>query len=158
MIAERLLELLHASGQTLSIAESVTGGAIAKAITDVPGSSSVFLGGLVTYATESKVSLLGISREVIDRHGVVSQEVALEMARSVRAQLGSTWAIATTGVAGPGPHHGIPAGVVWIAISGPSEVTERLALGDIGRDQVRAGAVTGALALLSRILRPSQPR
>ena len=118
----------------------------------MPGSSSVFLGGLITYATDSKVALLGIPRELIDRHGVVSEEVAIEMARSVRERLGSTWGVATTGVAGPGPHHGVPAGQVWIAISGPSEVTERLSLGDIGRDHVRDGAVTGALALLGRIL------
>jgi len=152
MSAQRLLSLLHDSHQTLSVAESVTGGAIAKAITDVPGSSSVFLGGLITYATDSKVALLGIPRELIDRHGVVSEEVAIEMARSVRERLGSTWGVATTGVAGPGPHHGVPAGQVWIAISGPSEATERLSLGDIGRDHVRDGAVTGALALLGRIL------
>ena len=152
MNAQRLLSHLHHSSQTLAVAESVTGGAIAKAITDVPGSSSVFLGGLITYATDSKVALLGIPRELIDRHGVVSEEVAIEMARSVRERLGSTWGVATTGVAGPGPHHGVPAGQVWIAISGPSEATERLSLGDIGRDHVRDGAVTGALALLGRIL------
>ena len=152
MNAQRLLSHLHDSHQTLAVAESVTGGAIAKAITDVPGSSSVFLGGLITYATDSKVALLGIPRELIDRHGVVSEEVAIEMARSVRERLGSTWGVATTGVAGPGPHHGVPAGQVWIAISGPSEATERLSLGDIGRDHVRDGAVTGALALLGRIL------
>lgn len=153
MIAENILELLQDRNETLAVAESVTGGGISKAITDVPGSSAVFLGGFVTYATASKVELLGISSEMIEEHGVVSEEVALAMARSVRAKVGATWSIATTGVAGPGPHHGIPAGVVWIAISGPREQTERLALGDLGRDQVRGGAVTGALALLSRILR-----
>lgn len=153
MIANELLSLLQSRGETLAVAESVTGGAISKAITDVPGSSLVFLGGLVTYATDSKVQLLGIPQATIEEHGVVSEEVAIAMARSVRSRTGSTWSIATTGVAGPGPHHGIPAGVVWIAIAGPQERSERLALGDLGRDQVRSGAVIGALALLSRILR-----
>lgn len=153
MIAQELLATLQSRGETLAVAESVTGGAISKAITDVPGSSAAFLGGLVTYATDSKVKLLGISQATIDDYGVVSEEVAIAMARSVRSQVGSTWSIATTGVAGPGPHHGIPAGVVWIAIAGPQERTERLALGDLGRDQVRGGAVISALALLSRILR-----
>lgn len=153
MLAEEILGLLHKRGESLAVAESVTGGAIAKSITDIPGSSISFLGGLVTYATESKVALLGIPQEVIDRYGVVSEEVAKEMARSVRSKVGSTWSIATTGVAGPGAHHGIEAGNVWIAVSGPQEVTERLTLGDIGRDRVRNGAVTGALTLLGRILR-----
>ncbi len=153
MIAERLLSLLQEQNQTIALAESVTGGAVAKAITDVPGSSSVFLGGLVTYAPESKVTLLVIPRVLIESNGVVSREVALAMARSVRERLGASWGISTTGVAGPGPHHGVPAGEVWIAISVPTEVTEKLSLGDIGREAVRVGAVTGALALLSRILR-----
>ena len=155
MIAENILQLLQDRKETLAVAESVTGGAVSKAITDIPGSSAVFLGGFVTYATTSKVELLGISPELIENHGVVSEEVAIAMARSVRTKVGATWSVATTGVAGPGPHHGIPAGVVWIAISGPEERTERLALGDLGRDEVRGGAVTGALALLSRILRAS---
>lgn len=153
MIAQEVLDLLAMRGESLSIAESVTGGAIATAITDIPGSSHSFLGGLVTYATESKVALLGIPRALIDRHGVVSEEIATAMARAVRTKMGSTWSIATTGVAGPGPHHGIEAGTVWIAISGPDEAAELLELGDIGRDHVRSGAVAGALTLLSRILR-----
>ncbi len=153
MIAKEILELLHRKSESLSVAESITGGGIAKSITDIPGSSQTFLGGLVTYSTESKIALLGISREMIDLYGVVSEEIAIAMARAVRAKVGSTWSIATTGVAGPGPHHGIEAGTVWIAISGPEEATERLALDDIGREQVRSGAVEGALTLLGRILR-----
>ena len=153
MIASAVIDLLLERGETLAVAESITGGGIATALTDVPGSSKVFLGGAVTYATASKVSFLGIDRALIDHHGVVSQQVAEAMAEAVRERFQSTWGVATTGVAGPGPHHSVPAGEVWIAISGPESVAEHLSLGDLGRETVRSGAVTGALALLSRILR-----
>lgn len=157
MIASNVIELLLERGETLAVAESITGGGIATALTDVPGSSKVFLGGAVTYATASKVSFLGIDRALIDRSGVVSQQVAEAMAEAVRERFQSTWGVATTGVAGPGPHHGLPPGEVWIAIAGPERVAERLSLGDLGRERVRSGAVTGALALLSRILRGRHP-
>jgi nicotinamide-nucleotide amidase len=153
MIASNLIAALTERRETLAVAESLTGGLVAASLTDVPGSSRVFLGGLVTYATESKVALLGIDSGLIDRHGVCSQEVAEAMALAVRERFASTWGVATTGVAGPGPHQGIGAGEVWIAISGPQSGSEHLSLGDLGRSQVRGGAVTGALALLSRILR-----
>jgi len=153
MIASNLIALLTERKETLAVAESLTGGLVAASLTDVPGSSHVFLGGVVTYATQSKVSILGIDAPLIDRHGVFSREVAEAMAVAVRERFDSTWAVATTGVAGPGPHQGIGAGEVWIAVSGPQSASEHLSLGDLGRSQVRGGAVTGALALLSRILR-----
>lgn len=156
MIASALIDALVARGETLAVAESITGGGIATALTDVPGASKVFLGGMVTYATEAKISLLGIDPELISRSGVVSRPVAEAMARAARERCGSTWAIATTGVAGPGPHHGVAAGELWIAISGPRSEAEHLKLGDLGRERVRSGAVTGALALLSRILRADE--
>lgn len=156
MIANALIDALVSRGETLALAESITGGAIATALTDVPGASKVFLGGMVTYATETKIALLGIDPELISRHGVVSRPVAEAMADAARLKCGATWAIATTGVAGPGPHHGVAAGELWIAISGPRSEAEHLKLGDLGRERVRSGAVTGALALLSRILRADE--
>ena len=153
MIAQTLIDSLFERGETLAVAESLTGGLVAAALTDSPGASRVFRGGVVVYASESKVSLLGINQELIERHGLVSREVAEAMALAIRERFTSTWGIATTGVAGPGPHQGVPAGEVWIAVSGPTNLSEHLALGDLGRSEVRNGAVTGALALLSRILR-----
>lgn len=153
MIASDLIDRLVSRGETLALAESITGGAVATALTDVPGSSQVFLGGIVTYATTAKISLLGIDPKLIEGCGVVSREVAEAMAQAARESFGSTWSIATTGVAGPGPHHGVAAGEVWLAVSGPESQAQHLRLGDLGREQVRSGAVTGALALLSRILR-----
>ena len=137
----------------MAVAESITGGAIAAAFTEIPGASEVFLGGVVAYRNDAKVNLLGIAREVIESEGVVSREVARAMAVGARQRFHATWGIATTGVAGPGPHDGIAAGEVWIAISGPKEEAQHLSLGELGRLEVRGGAVTGALALLSRILR-----
>ena len=153
MIAASLLAELRRRGETVAVAESITGGAIAAALTEIPGASEVFLGGVVAYRNDAKVNLLGIAREVIESEGVVSREVARAMAVGARQRFQATWGIATTGVAGPGPHDGIAAGEVWIAISGPKEEAQHLSLGELGRLEVRGGAVTGALALLSRILR-----
>jgi nicotinamide-nucleotide amidase len=103
---------------------------------------------------EIKVHELSVSQDIIDKVGVVSEEVALAMADGVKARMNSTWSIASTGVAGPGPHHGIPAGTVWLAIVGPdTRETVKLALeGD--RERVRRGAVESALGVFARILAP----
>ncbi|MGA1279379.1 MAG: CinA family protein [Candidatus Nanopelagicaceae bacterium] len=153
MTAVSLLAELRRRGETVAVAESITGGAIASAFTEIPGASEIFLGGVVAYGNDAKVNLLGIAPELIESEGVVSREVASAMAIGARQRFQATWGIATTGVAGPGPHDGIAAGEVWIAISGPKEEAQHLSLGELGRLEVRGGAVTGALALLSRILR-----
>lgn len=152
MIAAEILADLRSKGHTLAVAESLTGGALAKSVTDIPGSSKVFLGGVITYSIESKVALLGLVPDEIAEHGVVSSHVAEAMADSVRMKFSSTWSIATTGVAGPGPHGGVAAGEAWIALSGPRSLTLHLSLGDLGRDEVRMSVVGSALELLSRIL------
>lgn len=153
MISAEVIDLLVQRHESIAVAESITGGLIAASLTETPGASRVFLGGCVTYATESKLALLGLDKSLIELHGVISRDVAEAMALSVREKFSSTWGVATTGVAGPGPHDGRAAGEVWIAVSGPLNATEHLALGDIGRAKVRSGAVTSALTLLSRILR-----
>lgn len=152
MTAAEILAELRSHGQTLAVAESLTGGALAKTLTEVPGSSSVFLGGVITYSIESKVDLLGLDPDEIAEHGVVSRHVAEAMAASVQTQFSSTWSIATTGVAGPGPHEGVAAGDAWIALSGPTSHSLHLSLGDLGREKVRMSVVGRALELLSRIL------
>ncbi|MBM3719817.1 MAG: CinA family protein [Actinobacteria bacterium] len=152
-LASELLELLASRGETISTAESVTGGGLASAITDVAGSSKIFAGSLVTYSDLSKVHLLGIEPDLIAKFGVVSSEVAIAMAEGAKSRLGTTWSISTTGIAGPGSFAGVPAGRVWLAVVGPISRIEKLELGDLGREQVRDGAVIGALALITRILR-----
>ncbi len=152
-LASQLIEVLASRSETLAIAESITGGGLSAAVTDVAGSSRVFMGSFVTYSESSKEILVGVSPELIEKFGVVSSEVAIAMAEGVRARLETTWSISTTGIAGPGPYGEVPAGRVWIAVAGPSSRVEKLELGDMGRERVRDGAVIGALALLTRILR-----
>ena len=151
--AQYIVETLTNRGEKIAIAESLTGGMLSAALTDVPGTSHIFLGSVIAYSVEIKIRELAVKQATIDRCGVVSEEVAFEMAEGIRSKFGSTWAISTTGVAGPGPSHSIPAGTVWIAIIGPSH-REALALALEGdRAAVRLGAVESALATLARILR-----
>ena len=99
--AAELIALLAARRQSLAVAESLTGGLLAGALTDVPGASAVFRGGVVAYATELKAVLLGVDRGLLEAHGAVSAEVAAAMAEGVRSRLGATVGAATTGVAAP---------------------------------------------------------
>src|SRR5215218_4795064 len=103
---KRVHLLLRASGSTIATAESLTGGRLAVALTDVPGASESYLGGVVTYATELKKSILDVDGELIDEHGVISAECATAMASGVRAHTGATFGLATTGVAGPSDQEG----------------------------------------------------
>ena len=152
MSAVAIVEALRERGETVAVAESVTGGGLAKALTDFEGASHIFKGGIVAYSIESKVRDLSVSEELIATQSVYSPEVALAMASGVRERFGSDWAIATTGVAGPGASHGIAAGRVWIALIGPNaREIQALELSG-GRSEVRAGAVSSALATFARIL------
>ncbi len=115
-VAARLRE----RGETLAVAESCTGGRLAAAFTEAAGASDFFLGGVVAYANEVKIGALGVYREVLERRGAVSREVALQMAQGVQRLTGASWALSTTGVAGPGGGSaGKPVGTVWIALAGP---------------------------------------
>lgn len=154
-----ILERLRKAHQTLAVAESITGGLLAGAITDISGSSDVFLGGVIAYHSRIKNELLKVDSKLIADHGVVSREVAVAMAQGARNQLGSDWAIATTGVAGPGPSQGIAAGQVWIAIAGPSaSAASREAYAELldlsgNRQEVRIATIARAFAAFTRILR-----
>ncbi len=152
-LSSAIVESLKSKGESLSIAESITGGALTSEIVSVPGASHILRGSIVAYSVEIKMRELSVPQELIDRAGVVSEEVALAMADGIRARMNTTWSIASTGVAGPGPHHGIAAGTVWLAIVGPdTRETVKLALeGD--RETVRRGAVESALGVFTRILR-----
>lgn len=146
-MAERLVAALVQRGETVATVESLTGGLVAGAITDVAGCSAVFRGGLVTYATDLKNSLARVPVAVTDG-GVVTEATAFGMADGARAVCGADWALATTGVAGPGPQDGIAAGTVWVAVVGPAgQRRSRLLHGDGDRDAVRATSVSAVLAL-----------
>lgn len=148
-----LVAELTLRGVTVATAESLTGGQLAAAFTSVPGASACFLGGVVSYATEVKVSLLGVSTTVIDEYGVVSAECAAAMASGARTLLGATYALATTGVAGPDSQEGHPAGHVWVACAGPLGVETRLLSLDGDRAAVQAASCRDALSVLDGMLR-----
>ena len=152
-VEKRVHLLLRAAGETVATAESLTGGRLAVAMTDTPGASETFLGGVVTYATELKASLLSVDDQVIDQHGVVSPECAKAMASGVRALTGATFGVATTGVAGPTEQEGKPPGTVFVGIAGPGLV-EAVALELSGkRQQVQDRAVREALEAFESVLR-----
>lgn len=149
--AKNVIASLEARGETLSVAESITAGGLGSAITSMPGASQVFLGGVIAYSNDVKINILGIDGALIDKYSVVSEEVAIAMADAVRAKFGTTWGIATTGIAGPGDYLGMPEGRVWVAISGPVNQTIQLQL-DSGREGIRTGAISSAIGTFARIL------
>ncbi len=115
-------DMLRKRGETLSSAESCTGGAIAARFTALSGASDIFVGGVVAYSNSVKMAMLGVKESTLEQYGAVSQEVACQMAEGVRKALGSTYGIATTGIAGPtGGTAEKPVGTVWIGISTPSK-------------------------------------
>jgi nicotinamide-nucleotide amidase len=151
--AAELIALLAARRQSIAVAESLTGGLLAAALTDVPGASAVFRGGVVAYATELKAVLLGVDRALLAAQGAVSAEVAGAMAEGAADRLGASVGAATTGVAGPDPAEGKPAGTVYVAASaGPQTLVRRLALSG-SRAAIRAATVREALALVLVIVR-----
>lgn len=128
----RIAEILKAKSETLSAAESCTGGYISHLVTMVSGSSSYYLGSVTSYAIKIKERVLGVPAETIDKNGVVSSEVAAAMAEGVRALTGSTWSVATTGLAEGGDER-YPEGTVWIGLSGPNGTQTRIYHCDLGR-------------------------
>jgi nicotinamide-nucleotide amidase len=152
-LAADAVELLAGRGLTVAVAESLTGGLVAAALTSVPGSSVVFRGGIVAYATDLKDALLGVPSDLLARDGAVHPDVAAAMASGVRERLGSSFGVATTGVAGPGPAEGKPAGTVFVAVAGP-QWQEGVGLQLAGdRAEVRESSVAAALSLLVSKLR-----
>lgn len=144
---------LLAQGQaTVSSAESLTGGRLAALLTATPGASDTYVGGFVTYATRLKSAELGVPEELIAEYGVVSAECATAMAEGARHATGSTYAVSTTGVAGPGPQDGVPAGRVFVGLAGPQGSTA-VALNLHGtRNQVQDLASLHALSELDALL------
>jgi len=153
-LAQDVVKRLKRKKMTLATAESITGGGLGAAVTSVPGASDVFLGGLITYSDQSKTKFLEIAKRILTKHTAVSEEVAIAMAQSARKQFGTDYAIATTGVAGPGKAYGQKAGTVWVAIdSKKGPITLCLALSGT-REDIRHATIQSALAAFTRILIP----
>lgn len=154
-LAAAVLEACKARGVMIATAESCTGGLIAGALTDIPGSSAVVDRGYVTYSNEAKTEMLGVPAEIIAAHGAVSEPVARAMAAGALARSRSALSVAVTGVAGPGGTPAKPEGMVWIATASalnaaaPPAISAALCtFGPIGRDAVRAAAVAQALKMI----------
>jgi len=147
-LAGQILDRLRAAGHTVAVAESLTGGLVAAALTDVPGASVAFRGGVVTYATDLKAGLLGVDALMLARHGAVYPPVAVAMADGVRTRLGATYGLATTGVAGPEPADGQPVGTAHIAVSVADDTVVRTIALTGNRQEIRRLTVEHALGLL----------
>jgi nicotinamide-nucleotide amidase len=146
--ARALIAALRARGWRIATAESCTGGMVAAALTDVPGSSDVFDRGFVTYSYPAKVAMLGVPQLLLTGHGAVSEPVARAMAEGALAASDAELAVAVTGVAGPGASEAKPEGLVWFATATAAGVrSERRDFGAIGRHAVRLRSVETALDL-----------
>ncbi len=154
-LEDTVLRLLVERRQTVAFAESATAGDMAARLGRVPGASRALLGGVVAYATDAKAALLGIDRDLIDRHGAVSEEVTVALARAVQERTGADWAVAVTGAAGPDPAGEAPVGLGFWALAGPKEVEvyHRMIPGDRAQFIARLG--TAGLDLLRRRLAES---
>ena len=152
---ETILQLATQAKQKIAVAESCTGGMLAAALTDLPGSSAIFERGFVTYSNAAKTELLGVSADTLARHGAVSEPVAIEMARGALERSDGDIALSITGIAGPGGSDHKPEGRVCfgLAISGGAVTSETIEFGARGREAVRIAARDHAMGLLMRALK-----
>ncbi|HNR35885.1 MAG TPA: CinA family protein [Candidatus Hydrogenedentes bacterium] len=152
-LEEQTAHRLLARGATLATAESCSGGLIAHVLTNVPGSSAFFLGGVVAYANTAKTALLGVARATIEAHGAVSEPVAREMAEGARNRFGADYAVACTGIAGPsGGTPDKPVGLVYVAVAGPDGTEIRRHVFTGARKEIkRATAETALRMILERV-------
>ncbi len=155
-LAWEVLERARAAGVLVATAESCTGGLVAGALTEIPGSSDVVDRGFVTYTNAAKSQMLGVAPATLDTFGAVSEETASEMAAGALANSEARLAVSITGIAGPGGGSaGKPVGLVWfgLAKAGEPVVTVEERFGDIGRAKVRSASVATALTLLLNALK-----
>ena len=153
MSAAEALALLVRRGATLAVAESLTGGLIGATITAVPGASAAFKGGVISYATDVKRTLLGVPGGLLRREGAVHPQVAAEMAAGVRRLCKATYGLAVTGVAGPEPQDGKPVGTVYVALCGPrGRISPRALVLNGSREDIRIAVVDEAIDLLTGVL------
>lgn len=152
MTVAEILDHAKAQGVMIATAESCTGGMVAAALTDIPGSSAVVERGFVTYTNTAKQQMLGVQAETLDAHGAVSEQVAGEMADGALTHSNAQLAVSVTGIAGPGGSEFKPKGRVCfgLATNGHPTLTETVEFGALGRDNVRVAARDHALALLAQ--------
>lgn len=143
-----LARLLRGRGETVAVAESLTGGLLGERLTGAPGASDVFRGGIIAYATDLKTALLGVPADLLATGGAVSASVAVAMAVGVRDRLGSTYGLSLTGVAGPDEQDGQPVGTVHIGLAAPDGTTSRSVRMTSDRPRIRMFAAVAAMNLL----------
>lgn len=143
-----VLDRLAASGETVAVAESLTGGLVCSTLITPAGASRVIVGGIVAYQTDVKATVLGVSESLLAERGAVDPDVVLAMARQVRAKFGATIGLATTGVAGPDQQDGASVGTVFVAlVSDRDDVVQKFEF-EGTRDEIRHRTVAAALRLL----------
>jgi len=152
MIAADLIYALSERGQTVAVAESLTGGLVCAALVEVPGASAVVRGGVVSYATDLKHRLLDVDAGLLARNGPVDPDVAAQMALGVRERLGADWGLATTGVAGPDPQDAVAPGRVYLAVAGPLVPVSADLPGEIGAETPPVAALPDLPAISTRVL------
>jgi nicotinamide-nucleotide amidase len=158
VLADDVVRLVAARGETFATAESLTGGLVAATVVEIPGVSAVFRGGLVVYATDLKHALAGVPEDLLAERGPVDPDVALALAAGARQRCGADWGLATTGVAGPDPQDGIAPGTVYVAVESVfgGEVLKLQLEGD--RATVRTESVTRVLALFAQRIEAAPAR
>lgn len=153
MLAEEIGRLFRAKKKTLAVAESCTGGKVGDMLTEVPGSSDYFLGGVISYSNDAKANILGVERETLKTKGAVSEEVALQMASGARRVLGADIGVGITGVAGPGGGTAAkPVGLVYIAVSSGGASVCRRNLFKGSRSSIKKQSAERALTMLKGLL------
>ena len=151
-LSKELSDKFWKEGLTLATAESCTAGNIAAMITAIPGSSHFYKGGIIAYSDEVKKNLLGVNPETLEKHGAVSEEVVIEMAKGAMKSMNSDCGVATSGIAGPtGGTPDKPVGTVWIAVAMREKILTMKASGDEGRNKNIENATLYALQMLRKL-------
>ena len=157
VISRQISEYLWRASQTLSTAESCTAGLVAVSLAALPGASTYFRGGIVAYTNDTKTSLLDVSAELLEEKGAVSEEVARAMVQGALQRLGTDYAVAITGYAGPGGGPEAPVGTIFVAVGNKENTDVRCLTGDDGREENVMRATATALQMLLERLKNDFP-
>lgn len=159
VLSKEILYILYESGKKLATAESCTSGRVAETITSMPGASAYFNGGIVAYSNEIKAGVLGVDKNVLEEKTAVCEEVAIQMVKGACETMSADYAIATTGIAGPGGGTlEIPVGTIWVACGTKDDVRTLKITENDGRDINVARATNKALQLFLELLREEFPQ